>query len=213
MALEYRVTDLPPVWPGRKTTYRKRAPFKSAWAKTLHALNRELRHLGARKVELALELRGPEDLRQDGMLRADARPGPAAILSFIDGDGHRQAYPCDTFSWWQDNVYAIAIVLEDLRRAERYGVSPTLIRAGFKALPAAGATTTTLTVNQAATIVARLADDIDNVATVANSPDWARSLIRRAQAKAHPDAGGRNEDWTMLQEAKRVLGAHFGQAL
>src|SRR3954471_12983319 len=83
------------------------------------------------------------DLRQDGMLRADARPGPAVIVSFIDRDGQRQAYPCDTFAWWQDNLYAIAIVLEDLRRAERYGVQSALLRAGFKALPATASVTMT----------------------------------------------------------------------
>src|SRR4051812_25923572 len=143
MALEYTVTDLPPVWPGKRTGHRKTAPFKTQWSRTLHILERELKHLGARKVEFALAIRLGA-LRQDGMLRADARPGPAVIVSFIDRDGHRQAYPCDTFAWWQDNLYAIAIVLEDLRRAERYGVQSALLRAGFKALPAAGGTIATL---------------------------------------------------------------------
>src|SRR5689334_8323979 len=114
MALQYTVTELPPVWPGKKTVTRRRAPFKSQWAKTLHNLERELRHLGARNIQMALDIRFG-DLRQDGMLRADARPAPPVILSFIDSDGQRQAYPCDTFAWWQDNLYAIAVVLEDLR--------------------------------------------------------------------------------------------------
>jgi hypothetical protein len=209
MALEYSVTELPPVWPGKKTVYRKRAPFKSQWAKTLHALERELKHLGARKVQIACEIR-MGDLRQDGQLRADARPGPAVILSFIDREGQRQAYPCDNFGWWQDNLYAIAVVLEDLRRAERYGVQSALLRAGFKALPNAGATTPTLSSGQAAHLIARLADDQGNAEAILSSGDWATSLIRRAKARTHPDAGGRNEDWTLLQEAERIIKAHHG---
>jgi len=212
VALTYTVTELPPVWPGRKTTYRKRAPFKSQWAKTLHALERELNHLGARKIEIALAIR-LGDLRQDGMLRADARPGPAVILSFVDREGQRQAYPCDNYGWWQDNLYAIAVVLEDLRRAERYGVQSALLRAGFKALPSAGGTVATLSTAQAASLIARLADDPDNEAAVLADRGWALALIRRAKARTHPDAGGRNEDWTLLQEAERIVTAHHGGKL
>lgn len=212
MALQYTITDLPPVWPGKRARSTKKAPFKSQWTKTLHALERELRHLGARSVEIALEIRYG-DLRQDGMLRADARPKAPVILSFIDRDGQRQAYPCDTFGWWEDNLHAIAVVLEDLRRAERYGVQSALLRAGFKALPNAGATTPTLSTGQAASLIARLAGSenvearaADALANRAN----ADMLIRVARAKAHPDAGGRNEDWTLLQDAERIIRAHHG---
>ncbi|HEY7236546.1 MAG TPA: hypothetical protein VH539_20465 [Gemmatimonadaceae bacterium] len=216
MALEYSVTELPPVWPGKKTSYRKRAPFKTQWARTIDLLERELKHLGARKVQIACEIQ-LGDLRQDGQLRADARPGPAVILSFLDRDGQRQAYPCDTFAWWQDNLYAIAVVLEDLRRAERYGVQSALLRAGFKALPNAGATTPTLNTTQAVHLLARLGNYegslTDYTRATLESPDCARDSIRRARARAHPDAGGRNEDWTLLQEAERILRAHHGGAL
>jgi len=212
MALEYAVTELPPVWPGKKTSYRKRAPFKTQWARTIDLLERELKHLGARKVRIACEIR-LGDLRQDGQLRADARPGPAVILSFLDRDGQRQAYPCDNFAWWQDNLYAIAVVLEDLRRAERYGVQSALLRAGFKALPNAGATTDTLNTTQALFKVAQLANYEGSIELIRGSVDGARDLVRRARARTHPDAGGKNEDWTMLQEAKRVLEAHFGASL
>lgn len=215
MALEYAVTELPPVWPGTRTSYPKRAPFKTQWARTLQVLERELKHLGARKVEIALAIR-LGDLRQDGMLRADARPGAAVILSFLDREGHRQAYPCDRFGWWQDNLYAIAVVLEDLRRAERYGVQSALIRAGFKALPAAGGTIATLSTLQAATLIARLSggEHVEaEAADIMRLADEARELLRIAKYKTHPDRGGRNEDWTLLQEAERILKAHHGGAL
>jgi hypothetical protein len=219
--LEYTVVELPAVWPGTRTVFKKRAPFKTQWTRTLELLGRELKHLSARKVEMALAVRpNSYDIRADGMLRADARPGPAVIVSFLDTDGHRQAYPCDTFSWWQDNVYAIAIVLEDLRRAERYGVQSALLRAGFKALPGAGGTVATLSTGQAAHFIARMAGaqrtpaEIERVADAIQSDrELAVMAMREAKAKTHPDAGGTNQDWTLLQESERIIRAHFGGSL
>lgn len=219
MSLEYSVVELPPVWPGKRTARPKPAKFKTQWTRTLELLARELKHLGARKIEMALEIRHG-DLRRDGMLRAEARPKPAVILSFLDTDGNRQAYPCDTFAWWQDNLYAIAVVLEDLRRAERYGVQSALLRAGFKALPAAGGTVATLSTGQAAHFIARMAgaertaEQIEGVAAAVKSDrELAQMAIREAKAKTHPDAGGKNQDWTLLREAERIIKAHHGGAL
>lgn len=209
MALEYTITDLPAVWPGKKTQYPRKAPFKTQWARTLHLLEREIRHLGGKKVEFALALRGHWDLRQDGQLRADARPGPAVIVSFLDSDGQRQAYPCDRFGWWQDNLYAIAVVLEDLRRAERYGVQSSLIRAGFKALPAT--TQPALSTEQCAQVLMRLGGH--DVKAILASPAVATAAYRAAAAKAHPDRGGSVSDFQLVQEAKRVLEAHHGTSL
>ena len=214
MSLQYAVTDLPPVWPGTRTRTPRRAPFKTQWSRTLHLLERELRHLGARKIEIALDLpRGGFDLRQDGMLKADARPRHPVILSFIDRDQQRQAYPCDTFAWWQDNLYAIAVVLEDLRRAERYGVQSQLIRAGFKALPSV--TAPTLSVEGAADALAsrlnqRGASGRYTASAIVVDPTSARAAVRAALAKTHPDAGGTLDDFHIVQEAKRVLQAHHG---
>jgi hypothetical protein len=215
MALVYTITDLPPVWPGKRTTYPKKAPFKSNWTKDLFALDRELKHLGARKIEFALELpRGAMDLRQDGMLKADARPGRAIIISFLDRDGVRHAYPCDTYGWWQDNVHAIAVVLEDLRRAERYGVQSALLRAGFKQLPGAGATTPTLSAEQAASLLSTWSDV--PAGSIRENADSARTAHRIARSRSHPDnaaAGGSNQKFTLVQEAARIISAHHGVAL
>lgn len=214
MALEYRITPLPAVWPGKQTSSynRKRAPFKAQWAKTTHILERELKYLGAKKVEIACEIRGDYDIRQDGMLRADARPGPAVILSFIDGEGHRQAYPCDRFGWWQDNLYAIAIVLEDLRRAERYGVQSALIRAGFKALPAPGQTTNTITADVAASIVASFS--IYDSVSVRNDRGTAQLALRQAISRTHPDRNaGDRKYFDEVMTAKKVLEGHHGGSL
>ena len=208
MALLYSVSELPPVWPGKKTAHRRRAPFKSQWAKTLHTLERELNHLRARKVEIACDIR-MGDLRQDGQLRADARPGPSVILSFIDRDGQRQAYPCDTFGWWQDNLYAIAVVLEDLRRAERYGVQSALLRAGFKALPG---TTAVQTEDEAAVIIAQYSDVAATIIRI--SRDEAKSAVRTALFRTHPDRNsGDRTAYNAVDAARKTLSAHHGVSL
>jgi hypothetical protein len=211
MALTYRVMDLPPVWPGKRTSYPKKAPFKSTWSRTLHNLDREIRHLGGRNVEMALDLpRGAMDLRRDGMLLADARPGRAVILMFTDSEGVKHAYPCDTYGWWQDNLHAIATVLEDLRRAERYGVQSSLLRAGFKALPSQ--TAPTMTAEKAAQLIA----DITAVGVVhiLSSPDGARTAIRAAVNATHPDRnGGDRSRYDGVDAARKVLTSHHGVSL
>ena len=151
-----------------------------------------------------------EPHQQDGMLRADARPQPAIILSFIARDGQRQAYPCDTFAWWQDNLYAIAVVLEDLRRAERYGVQSSLLRAGFKALPSSS--TTTLTADRAAQLIA-VESDAPALHILADA-DAARLAIRTALNRTHPDKlAGIRERYDRVDAARSVLTSHFGVSL
>lgn len=211
MALTYAITDLPAVWPGKRTTFPKTAPFKSSWTKDLAALDRELRHLGARKVEFALELpRGAMDLRQDGMLKADARPGRAIIISFLDRDGVRHAYPCDRYGWWQDNVHAIAVVLEDLRRAERYGVQSALLRAGFKALPSQTAPTITAAAAAAIVTEGTLYADHELLANRAIAIEAVRSAVFRT----HPDRnGGERAAYDRVDQARKVLSSHHGVSL
>lgn len=209
--LQYTLTELPPVWPGQRTRSPKRAPFKTQWSRTMNLLARELKYLSARNVEIALDLpRGAVDIRQDGMLRADARPRPAVILSFIGSDGQRQAYPCDTFAWWQDNVYAIAVVLEDLRRAERYGVQSALLRAGFKALPSQASAT--LTAEQAAKVIAQ-ESDAPALHILADSAA-AKAAVRTALFRSHPDRNaGVRERYDRVDAARSVLATHFGVSL
>ncbi len=209
--LNYLITDLPAVWPGKRTTSHKSAPFKSQHTKTIAALARELRHLGARKVELAMELpRGGMDLRQDGMLKADARPKPALILSFLDRDGQRQAYPCDTYGWWEDNLHAIAVVLEDLRRAERYGVQSSMIRAGFKALPSQ--TAATMDTEAASRLIGEHSERVPF--DIRSDVSVAKEAVRSAIHRTHPDRNNGNRAlYDSVDAARKALSAHHGVSL
>jgi hypothetical protein len=207
--LEYRITTLPPVWPGKPTPdyQRIRAPFKTpAWTTLLGELAREVGMLGGRKVEIAVDV-SPFHLRQDGLLRADARPKAPVILSFVDQKGVRHAYPADRFAWWQDNLSAIVRVMEDLRRAERYGVQSSLIRAGFTALPSS--TGPTLSTEDAAMVLAG-ASGLTPSRVVAD-PAIAKDAARRAMAIYHPDRnGGDRTEWDRIERARSVLSSHHG---
>lgn len=214
MALAYTIVDLPPVWPGVKTLHRRRSPFKvPSWPRIEQALAREVRHLGGRRITLALELRrGAADLRQDGKLRADARPGPAVILGFLDSDGQQHNYPLDRFANWEHNLYAIARSLENLRAVERWGFSRKITRAAFLALPGAGASTATLSLAEAASIIASHSDfEADRIV---RARDDAGAALRVALSRTHPDRhGGDRTHYDFVTEARKVILAHHGGAL
>src|SRR5215831_4271915 len=65
----------------------------------------------------------PRDIRNDGWPKSSARPTqPGVILSFTTKQG-RIVMPCDSFKDWEANLRAIALSLERLRAADRYGVT------------------------------------------------------------------------------------------
>jgi hypothetical protein len=209
MALDYKVTTLPPTWPGKRTAFPQRSKFKTKWTETLRILEREVDHLGGRKVEIAVDVQ-PRHLRQDGQLRADARPGNAVVFSFLNGKGERLAFPCDTFAWWQDNLYAIARALEALRMVERYGVSASSQYAGFKALPAQ--TAPTMTASAAALLIASITDV--HPLNVEQDAELAKTAVRSAIFRTHPDRnGGDGSQFERVDAARKVLSSHHGVSL
>ena len=213
--LEYTVHTIER-WPGERTDprTRKRSPFKTIWTKTLTLLERELRHLGAENVKFRLDVT-PYELHNDGQLRANARPkSPAVIIEFTAGKLKGRPvllYRCDKFGFWQDNVYAMAVALEDLRRVDRYGVTPTGEQyAGFKALPAS--TSATLTTAEAAGIIG--AHSGQPAAAIIGHAENAKAAVRTAIFRTHPDrnSGGRSA-FDEVERARSVLSSHHGVSL
>lgn len=101
---------------------RRHAPFRAHWGSTIDLLERELRMLAARHVviEMALE---EKDIRLDGKPRAQARAvHPGIIISFESKWGPLR-YATDEFRTFQENVRAVALSMEALRKVDRYGVS------------------------------------------------------------------------------------------
>jgi len=124
-------------WPGELTKSRRSSPFRAGYRDTLDLLERELNQLHARNVVVQLAVRESE-IALDGNLKAYAKPQyPGVILSFevFKASGKRNeqgqrlgkyepfSFPCDSFTDWRDNLRAIALGLEALRKIDRYGVT------------------------------------------------------------------------------------------
>ena len=123
-----------PVWPHKPTSPRTEAQFKRRtgtnysreripFGETMELLEREVWMLNGDEIVIGVGL-AEYDIRQDGQPRANARAmsHPGVEISFNSQHG-RLNYATDEFTTWQDNVRAVALALEALRKVERYGVS------------------------------------------------------------------------------------------
>jgi hypothetical protein len=207
------------LWPGVLTKRRERSRFQSTWTATVDLLDRELGMISARKVvcEMAISY---TDLRNDGKIRASARPEhPGVILSFETKYGPLR-YACDRFDDWQDNVRAIALGLEALRKLDRYGITTRGEQyTGWKALPSGiEMPERQMTTEEAAAFLIEYGEVpmAETPATVEDLFDCletpgGREVIagyyRRAAKRLHPDSGGDDTLFRRLTEAKELLGA------
>jgi hypothetical protein len=161
--------------------------------------------------------------RSDGIPRSDRRaptdPGVAVYWKNPE-TRQQQCMAIDLYETVAGNLAAVAATLGAMRAIERHGGAQILKRAfeGFKALPSS--TTPALSTEQAARAIAwrenGSSDDAKITAAadmIVNDRDWARNAIRRAVLKTHPDVGGKQADFQLVQEAKRVLEAHHGGQL
>lgn len=213
--LDYTVRPID-VWPGKRTPsyQRKRAPFKGTWSRTLAELDRELRHLGARTVIFRLDVE-ERHLRQDGQLRADARPKDSGVLlEFVAGartGAPRLVFRCDRFAYWQDNLLAIALGLEALRKVDRYGITDASDQyAGFKALPSS--TAPTMTVGAAAQVIAE--NSSAPAGEIERDAGTAKDAVRTAIHRTHPDRNnGERAAFDRVDTARKVLSSHHGVSL
>ena len=194
---------------------RKQSQFDTTWTKTLNQLGKEIDHLGGRDVVIEADVR-EQDIRIDGMLRANARPSsPAVVVAFDTRDHGPMLYRCDRYvtGWrtegvdsWQHNVRAIALTLEALRAVDRYGATETGQQyAGFKALPAGRAMPAShMTAEQAYDVLENV---LGSPALLADDDVSDAQLVRRARGLAHPDRqGGDRTLWDQVEQAAAVLG-------
>ncbi len=159
------------------------SPFTASWTSTVELLVRELQHLRPRQTVLEVDLR-EQDLRQDGLPRSDRRARtPGVVLSLLGSAQGDLRYPSHAFGHWDENVRAIALALEALRKVDRYGITKSGEQyAGWKALPAGERT--------------------------GPDPDRGYQLIAEhggvvAALKAtHPDHGGSARDFGDVQAAR-----------
>ncbi|MCA4997157.1 molecular chaperone DnaJ [Tsukamurella tyrosinosolvens] len=186
-------------WPGALTSPRRRSPFSARWSATLQLLTDELRHLGTpgRPAAAVLQIAMREqDFRLDGLPRANSQPQhPGVILTIDTATQGTLSFPSDRFVDWQDNLRAIALVLEALRKIDRYGITPGHEQyTGWRQL-----TATEPTERAAQAVLIQFGDGLGE------GDSW-RDVYRRAVKATHPDRGGRREDFERVQAAAERLG-------
>jgi hypothetical protein len=185
-------------WPREYTKNRKRSQFKAPYGDTMRLLDQELRHLGAKGVVLLMALR-EQDIRLDGRPKANTSAShPGVILSFETKNGPMR-FPCDKFDRWDDNLRAIALSLEALRKMDRYGVTASGEQyTGWKALPPPASGIHTVSTARA------------TIESVSGKVDWANATtaaaaIRTAIIATHPDSGGDAEKFKAVAAAAKVI--------
>lgn len=210
--------DIRPIdtWPGEPTPAgeRRRSPFGASRSVTLDQLDRELHYLGAKDVSLLMAV-ADADIRLDGQLRANARPThPGVVLAFDSTHGPLK-YAVDTFADAWANLRAIALGLEALRKVDRYGVTKRGEQyTGWKQLPSGTQMPAAMTLEEAATFVARNSEDVMpegweyHATRIIEDADEFAQRVRQAARRLHPDMGGDTADFQRLQDAKLLLEAH-----
>jgi hypothetical protein len=176
-------------WPGPQSSGRRNSPFRAPWSQTAELLDRELRMLGASRTVLMIAV-DEQDIRLDGLLRANARPThPGVIIAFESRYGALK-YASDVFTDWRDNVRAIALGLEALRKVDRYGITKRGEQyTGWRALPPAG--DGVMTHDDAVRVIDR----------------HGGGSIPRALRATHPDTGGNASDFAEVQAARKIIEA------
>ena len=181
-------------WPGKPTPsqQQKDGRFKASYAATLELLEKELCHLKAKDtvIQAYFEL---GQIRNDGWPRSSARPTQPGVVLTYYVKGEAFSFPCDTYSWWEDNLRAIGLSLEALRTVNRYGVTQGSEQyQGFKRLEAPVYKSKQ---DEAYEFIAK-----HSGATVQGARTDVDGCYRTAARKLHPDLGGSHELFVKLQE-------------
>lgn len=192
-------------WPHERIINPRSSAFRSRYSQTLELLDKELLMLGVREAVIQIDL--PESkIRADGLPRSGARPDYQGVLLSFKSKYGPLRYATDVFDFWQDNLRAIALGLEALRKVDRYGITKRGEQyKGWKQLPAAISAVSD--VQEAAIFLARYsslaAEDI------LEDGEVYRNAWRKAALKLHPDRGGTVENFDLLQKIKKLFESHF----
>jgi len=166
--------------------------------------------LSARSCFLQVDI-DPSKFRLDGTPYTNATPNYPGVILTIDTRKHGVlTYPCNAFNRWQDNVRAIALGLEALRKVERYGIAERGQQyAGFAKLGSGiPMGPSQMTVQEAAAFIVKYCDDpFGREFDIADDPLFATALFSEAAFRLHPDHGGDPELFDQLVKARDFLEA------
>lgn len=206
--MSYVVRPLGP-WIGPITEPRIKSPFKAGWTDTLILLERELVALGApqsRPWVMQIDV-SERWIRRDGELYERAQPDTPAVRVAFESRHGPLVYATDRFTYWQDNIRAVALSLEALRKVDRYGVAGRGEQ--YRGWQAISNRPAEMTPEQAAEFLAHWAQDTARFTADRILSDRAvrDQALKRAARLTHPDLTGDPDTFARLTEARAILAA------
>lgn len=184
---------------------RIRSRFDTPWSTTLWQLDHELAELGADRFVLQLDVT-EGDIRIDGMIRATARPASDDVAIAFDSADGPLLFACGRFDNWRDNVRAIALGLEALRKVDRYGITQSAEQyTGFRALPPSSGFSTKEAAAEFLIEHGSAHGAQWTTRQVTDEPLTREALYRQAAKKLHSDTGGSDEMFMRLQDARKAV--------
>lgn len=212
-------------WPRVLKRQRKGSQFRiKSVDQAIRLLRKELEALGGvNQAVIQLAMRA-NDFRQDGLPKVHANvEHPGMIVSFErkvnrwDASKSKSitetvnlSFPCDTYYTWPDNLRAIALALEALRKVNRYGVTQSDEQyRGWTALPPPGQTAVRSTMDLTTASITLCGDGITG-AMILEKPEYAKAAYRAKTLIHHPDRGGTNAGWQSISDAWEVIKRHHG---
>ena len=193
-------------WPNKPTLRQVSAPFRTIYSNTLDLLEKELGYLGAKNIVIQayFELK---QIRNDGWPHSGSSPTKSGIIVSFESKRGAMSFPCDRFTKWHDNIRAIALGMEALRKIDRYGITTGSEQyKGWAQLPAGPPK---MSAGDAAAFIANYASGVTPMTLMTHASAY-REAYRIAARACHPDTGGNQTMATRLSEAKSILDTYHG---
>ena len=187
----------PQGWPRttNPTSAGDRFGYNLTIAKARDGLYLELARMGAKDIRLSSDLA----LRLDGYPRSSQRGySDAGVAVYFTRNGEKLVLACDLYTHVEDNMRALALVIESMRRVERYGGDKMMSRVftGFTALPPPRG---------------HRARFWWHVLGVRQNATWKEisASYKDLAKRAHPDVGGDPEEMTEINRALQEAREQF----
>ncbi len=184
---------------------------KVTYAKTLDRLEAELGKLKARDVviEAGFQL---SEIRNDGWPRSGAREKHPAVALHFNKEAMPVAMPSLSYFTYHQNLHAIVLTLEALRKVDLHGVAQQGEQyRGWTALPAKGQSTSTASACETVLLCAGYSDaELPSLRDrMLASADFYAEAYRKAVKQVHPDMqGGNRHRFEELMKASLQLQEH-----
>lgn len=191
----------------------ERSRFDSALWQSEETLHHELRELGVKEsAEYVLMMDVEEsDIRLDGAIRANAKPHSQHVAVAFESKRGPLLFACGRFTTWQDNLRAIALGLEALRKVDRYGITQSDEQyTGFRALPGMVPVPKPFVSAEEAAEFMVEATGVEvgghtRAGLLLCDRDAIDRVYRQAAKRLHPDAGGDPDEFVRLGQARELL--------